>query len=67
MMSKSSVIGKKANPIYQELYARTKEAPMWNFYKYVVSPGAKKIDVLPSTVSQESKEFKKLVDPYLKN
>ena len=67
MMSKSSVIGKKANPIYQELYARTKEAPMWNFYKYVVSPGAKKIDVLPSTVSPESKEFKKLVDLYIKN
>jgi len=40
---------------------------MWNFYKYVVSPGAKKIDVLPSTVSPESKEFKKLVDPYIKN
>ena len=65
MMSKSSVIGKNANPLYQELYARTKEAPMWNFYKYVVSPGAKKINVLPSTVSPESKEFRVLIEPYL--
>jgi len=65
MMSKSSVIGKNANPLYQELYARTKEAPMWNFYKYVVSPGAKKINVLPSTVSPESKEFRVLIESYL--
>ena len=67
MMSKSSVIGKKANPIYKILHERTGEAPMWNFYKYVVAPEAKKINVFPSTVSPESSEFLDTIKPYLSN
>jgi len=67
MMSKSSVVGKKANPIYKILYERTGEAPMWNFYKYVVAPEAKKINVFPSTVSPESSEFLDTLKTYLNN
>ena len=67
MMSKSSVVGKKANPIYKILYERTGEAPMWNFYKFVVAPEAKKINVFPSTVSPESSEFLDTLKPYLNN
>ena len=67
MMSKSSVIGKKANPVYKILHERTGEAPMWNFYKFVVAPDAKKINVFPSTVSPESSEFLNTLKPYLNN
>ena len=38
MMEKSSVVGPKANPIYQKLSEVTGKAPMWNFYKFVVMP-----------------------------
>lgn len=67
MMTKSNIIGKNANPIYKELYSRTKEAPMWNFYKYIVTPGAEKIDVLPSMVSPSSDKFLNLLKPFIKN
>jgi len=67
MMSKSSVVGNKANAVYKILYDRTGEAPMWNFYKYVVAPEAKKINVFPSTVSPESSEFLNTLKPYLNN
>ena len=67
MMSKSSVVGNKANSVYKILYDRTGEAPMWNFYKYVVAPEAKKINVFPSTVSPESSVFLNTLKPYLNN
>ena len=67
MMSKSSVVGNKANSVYKILYDRTGEAPMWNFYKYVVAPDAKKINVFPSTVSPESSVFLNTLKPYLNN
>ena len=67
MMSKSSVVGKKANAVYKILYERTGEAPMWNFYKFVVAPEAKKINVFPSTVSPESSEFLATLKPYINN
>ena len=67
MMTKSNIIGKNAHPIYKELYSRTKEAPMWNFYKYIVTPGAEKIDVLPSMVSPSSDKFLNLLKPFIEN
>ena len=67
MMSKSRVVGNKANAVYKILYDRTGEAPMWNFYKYVVAPEAKKINVFPSTVSPESSVFLNTLKPYLNN
>ena len=67
MMSKSSVVGKNANAVYKILYERTGKAPMWNFYKFVVAPDAKKINVFPSTVSPESSEFLNTLKPYLNN
>ncbi len=37
MFGASSVRGAKANPLYQQLAARTGKAPSWNFHKYLVS------------------------------
>jgi glutathione peroxidase len=65
MMSKSSVIGKNANPVYQNLYKITGEAPMWNFYKFIVLPEVKSVHVLSSTVSPESNKLLDLIKPYL--
>ena len=36
MISKTSVSGPNANPLYKQLIAITKQVPMWNFYKYVI-------------------------------
>jgi len=67
MMSKSSVLGKNANKVYQNLYEITGEAPMWNFYKFVVLPKVKSVHVLSSRVRPESDKLLDLINPYIKN
>ena len=67
MMSKSSVLGKNANKVYQNLYKLTGEAPMWNFYKFVVLPKVKSVHVLTSIVRPESDKLLDLINPYIKN
>ena len=67
MMTKSSVIGKNANPIYQYLYKKTGEAPMWNFYKFIVMPGAEDIHVFSSIVQPDSDKVLSLLKPYFKD
>ena len=64
-MSKSSVIGKNANPVYQYLYDKTGKAPMWNFYKYVVMPGASDIHVFSSVTQPDSDKILGLLKPYI--
>ena len=65
MMSKSSVIGKNANPVYQYLYEKTGKAPMWNFYKYLVMPGASDIHVFSSITQPNSDKILGLLKPYI--
>ena len=65
MMSKSSVIGKNANPVYQYLYQKTGKAPMWNFYKYLVMPGASDVHVFSSITQPDSDKILSLIEPYL--
>lgn len=36
MFAKTSVRGKQANPLYQQLARATGRAPLWNFHKYLV-------------------------------
>ncbi len=54
MMAKSHVTGSKANPFYQDLIAHTSQAPMWNFYKYLILPNATEVHVFSSTVKPTS-------------
>lgn len=54
MMAKSHVTGSKANPFYQDLIAHTNQAPMWNFYKYLILPNASEVHVFSSTVKPNS-------------
>ena len=67
MMSKSNVVGPNVNPVYRNLKKMTGEAPMWNFYKFIVMPNAETAFVFPSTVDPESSEIMGLLEPYFKN
>lgn len=57
MIAKSSVTGANANPLYKQLSAKTGQAPMWNFYKYVILPGGKNVYVFSSDVKPDSAEI----------
>lgn len=66
MMSKSSVSGANANPFYKQLSAKTGQAPMWNFYKYVILPGGKQVYAYSSDVKPDSNEILARIKPALK-
>ena len=63
MVSASSVKGKDANPIFQELARQTKE-PSWNFNKYLISPDGK-VEHFGSMTSPESKSIQKAIEAVL--
>jgi glutathione peroxidase len=65
MVTKSSVTGANANSFYKQLAAKTGVAPQWNFYKYVILPGAKDIYAFESTVTPDSAEIMGKIKPSL--
>ena len=67
MMSKSTVIGPKANAVYKNLASITGEAPLWNFYKFLVMPNAESVHVFGSMTSPDSKKIISLLKPYISN
>ena len=66
MVTKSAVTGPNAIPFYKELAEKAGTAPQWNFYKYVITPGAKEIVAFESTVRPDSADITKRITPYLK-
>jgi glutathione peroxidase len=66
MMAKSSVVGEHANPLYQQLIARTGKSPKWNFYKYLILPNAKEVYLFESVVQPTSPNILDKIKPYLK-
>ena len=66
MAAKSSVVGPKANAFYQRLATATNEPPMWNFYKYLILPGSKKVYVYSSDDDPTAPEILDRLQPYLK-
>lgn len=54
MITKSSVTGDHANPLYKQLASKTGQSPMWNFYKYLILPNGKKVYVFSSDVKPDS-------------
>ncbi len=66
MITKSSVTGPDANPLYKQLSAKTGQAPMWNFYKYVILPGGKDVYAYSSDVKPDSAEILDRIKPSLK-
>lgn len=65
MIAKSSVVGPNANPLYKSLTALTKQAPMWNFYKYLVLPDGN-VYAYSSDVDPESAQVIDKLKPFLK-
>jgi glutathione peroxidase len=53
--------------VYRNLKQMTGEAPMWNFYKYIVMPNAESAFVFPSTVGPESADIMGILEPYFEN
>lgn len=66
MMSKSSVTGTNANPLYKQLIEKTGQSPQWNFDKYVILPGGKQVAAYSSDVQPDSKEILSKIKPHLK-
>lgn len=66
MVAKSSVSGPNANPLHKELIEKTGLTPTWNFYKYLILPGGKKVYGFSSDVKPNSPEIASLLKPYLK-
>ena len=66
MMTKSSVSGPNANPLYKQLIEKTGQAPQWNFYKYVILPGGTDVSVYSSKITPDSAEILGKIKPSLK-
>lgn len=66
MASKTSVTGANANPLHKQLTNLTGQAPMWNFYKYLILPGGKEVFAYSSDVDPESPLIMDKLKPYLK-
>ena len=65
MLSTSSVTGKDANPVFQELDRRATE-PSWNFNKYLVSAEGKVIQHFDSEVAPDSAKLASAIEQLLR-
>lgn len=54
MFSKTQVSGPSANPFYTELARRAKQAPEWNFHKYLIARDGKSVTSFSSQTTPES-------------
>jgi glutathione peroxidase len=64
MIAPSHVRGDQANPVFQELNART-EAPGWNFNKYLVDSSGKVVGHFGSNTRPDSEELKIAIESLL--
>jgi glutathione peroxidase len=53
MFSKSTVVGAKAHPLFQQLTRLSGQAPQWNFHKYLIDRNGETVRSFPSTVTPE--------------
>jgi glutathione peroxidase len=65
MLAPSSVTGKNANPVFQELVRRTTE-PTWNFNKYLVSADGKLVQHFDSDVAPDSAKLTTAIEQLLR-
>ena len=57
MFTKTSVTGKDASALFQQLSAKTGVPPKWNFYKYVISRDGQRVVSFNSVAAPDSKLF----------
>jgi glutathione peroxidase len=65
MLAPSSVKGKGANPVFQELDRRSGE-PTWNFNKYLVGADGKVVQHFDSRVRPDSPELQQAIEKLLR-
>jgi glutathione peroxidase len=66
MVSKASVTGQGAMPLYQQLKAATGQEPKWNFHKYVITPGARQVYSFGTRVEPDAPEIMGRIKPNLR-
>ena len=65
MLEKTMVTGKDANPVYQELAAKTGQPPKWNFHKYLLARDGAVLASYPSTVKPEDPKLAEAIEKAL--
>jgi glutathione peroxidase len=65
MFSKTSVVGRNANPLYQQLAGKTGETPQWNFHKYLIGRDGQTVRSYPSTLDPKNPSFVKDIERFL--
>ena len=65
MLAPSSVTGKNANPVFQELDRRSTE-PSWNFNKYLVGADGKVVQHFDSEVAPDSTQLTTAIEQLLR-
>jgi len=65
MFSKTSVVGKDANPFYVDLAKLTNKRPEWNFHKYLLDRSGKPVQSFASVVSPTDRRFVKEIEKLL--
>ncbi|WP_028448531.1 glutathione peroxidase [Chitinibacter tainanensis] len=65
MMEKTSVWGKSANPLYQQLSKTSGTTPKWNFYKYLIAPDGKTVTAFSSMTEPDDPEIVGKIEGWL--
>ena len=65
MFSKTSVVGREANPLYKQLAQKTGETPQWNFHKYLIGRDGQTVRSYPSTLDPKTPSFVKDIERFL--
>jgi glutathione peroxidase len=64
MFAKSSL---KANPLYAELAKATGQAPRWNFHKYLVDRGGRRVQSFDTRVRPDDPKLVGAIETFLKD
>jgi glutathione peroxidase len=65
MFSKTSVVGREANPLYKQLAAKTGETPQWNFHKYLIGRDGQTVRSYPSSLDPKNPSFARDIERFL--
>lgn len=65
MFSKTTVIGRDANPLYRQLATRTGQTPQWNFHKYLIGRDGQTVRSYGSAVEPNNPDLVKDIERFL--
>jgi glutathione peroxidase len=62
MLTKTSVTGPGANPVFAELARQTGSAPQWNFHKYLIGRDGRAIAAYPSSIEPGDRNLARAIE-----